>query len=114
MPARIHGLLLPLLVTALLAAAGCTTLRFGAPFDLERFKNEVRKDVTTQAEVESWLGPPAGVGHAVDSSGRRFVEWTYYYGGGTLPRLQDASLKVLQIKFDQQGIVRAYNWSQNR
>ena len=114
MPARIRSLLLLLSASVLLAAAGCSTLRFGAPFDLEHFKSAVRKDVTTQAEVESWLGPPAGVGHAVDSTGRRFVEWTYYYGGGTLPRLQDASLKVLQIKFDQQGVVRAYSWSENR
>ncbi len=113
MPVRTRNLLLPLLITATLAAVGCTTLRFGSPFDLEHFKSAVRQGVTTQSEVESWLGPPVGVGHATDSSGRHFVEWTYYYGGGTLPGLQDASIRILQIKFDQHGVVRAYSWSEN-
>jgi hypothetical protein len=28
--------------------------------------------------------------------------------------MADAHLKVLQIKFDQRGVVRAYNWSGER
>jgi hypothetical protein len=47
----------------------------------------------------------------VDASGQRFEEWIYYHGEGQMPRLSGAKLKILQIRFDADGIVRAYNWS---
>jgi hypothetical protein len=53
-------------------------------------------------------------GVAVETSGDRYEEWTYYQGEGHLPSLADARLKMLQIKFDQQGLVRAYRWSGDR
>jgi hypothetical protein len=31
-----------------------------------------------------------------------------------MPKMSDAQLKLLQIKFDQKGVLRAYNWSGER
>jgi len=97
-------------VFALLLGA-CTTVQLGRDFDLAGFEARVRRDSTTQAQVRSWLGEPTGVGVSVESSGERYEEWTYYFGEGRLADLTDARVKVLQVKFDAQRIVRAYNWS---
>ena len=61
--------------------------------------------------MRGWLGAPTGVGVTVESSGERYQEWTYYHGEGRFPGMADARMKVLQIKFDQRGVVRAYNWT---
>lgn len=102
-----HAVLL-LFLTAL---SGCGTVQIGKDFELRTFESKVQRGTTTQAQVRGWLGAPATVGVAVDTSGERFDEWIFYYGEGQLPSSQDARLKILQIKFDQQGIVRGYNWS---
>jgi hypothetical protein len=103
--------LVPLLF--LLSACG-TTVQVGQDFDLAAFEGKVQRGVTTQADVRNWLGAPTGVGVAVETSGERYDEWTYYYGQGQLPTMMEARVKILQIKFDQQGIVRAYHWSGER
>jgi hypothetical protein len=72
----------------------------------------VQRGVTTPAQVQAWLGAPTSRGIAVDTSGQRFKEWIYH-GEGQLPRLTGAKLKILQIRFDAKGIVRAYNRSGN-
>jgi hypothetical protein len=61
--------------------------------------------------VRAWLGAPTAVGIAVESSGARYEEWAYYHGAGNLPDMGNARVKILQIKFDQRGLVHAYNWS---
>jgi len=38
-------------------------------------------------------------------------EWVYFYATGKLTGMDDAQLKILQIRFDQNGIMRSYNWS---
>lgn len=96
-------------LAALLGA--CSTVQVGRDFDLRVFESKVQRGVTTQAQVRGWLGAPAGVGVVVETGGERFDEWSYYYGEGQLPNMPDARLKILQIKFDQAGIVRGYNWS---
>jgi len=93
------------------ALGACSTVQVGRDFDLRVFESKAQRGVTTQAQVRGWLGAPTGVGVAVDTGGERFEEWTYYYGEGQLPNMPDARLKILQIKFDQAGIVRGYNWS---
>lgn len=99
-------------VIALMTMLGaCSTVQVGRNFDLSVFESKVQRGVTTQAQVRGWLGAPAGVGVAVETGGERFDEWSYYYGEGQLPNMPDARLKILQIKFDQAGIVRGYNWS---
>jgi outer membrane protein assembly factor BamE (lipoprotein component of BamABCDE complex) len=97
-----------------LALAACTTVQFGRDFDPRLFDSRVERGVTTREAVRSWLGAPAAHGLAVDSSGARFEEWSYYYGHGRLPNLEDAQLKVLQIRFDSQGRVASYSWTGER
>ena len=95
----------------LLMVSACASVQIGRDFDLSAFDARVQRDVTTQAEVRAWLGAPTAVGLAVESSGGRYEEWTYYHGAGHLPDMADARVKILQIKFDQRGVVHAYNWS---
>lgn len=97
------------LIVLLLSA--CSTVQVGQNFDLRTFETKVERGVTTQNLVRTWLGAPTGTGINVDTSGERFEEWTYYYGSGRLPDIAGAKMKTLQIKFDKQGIVRGYNWS---
>lgn len=103
---RLLGLIL--LVAAL---AGCASVEIGSTFDPRSFEAEVQQGVTTRAQVQAWLGAPTSTGIAVDASGRRFEEWIYYHGEGRFPRLGGAEFKILQIRFDADGVVRAYNWS---
>jgi outer membrane protein assembly factor BamE (lipoprotein component of BamABCDE complex) len=99
-------------VIGLIVALGaCSTVQVGRNFDLGVFESKVQRGVSTQAQVRGWLGAPAGVGVAVETGGERFDEWSYYYAEGQLPNMPDARLKILQIKFDQAGIVRGFNWS---
>lgn len=96
---------------AITLLAACSSVQVGRDFDLSAFESKVQRGVTTQAQVRGWLGAPKGDGFVVDTNGERYEEWTYYYGEGQLPDMTDARLKILQIKFDPQGIVRGYNWS---
>jgi outer membrane protein assembly factor BamE (lipoprotein component of BamABCDE complex) len=101
-------------VGAALLLAACSTVQFGSDFDPRLFDSRVERGVTTREAVRSWLGVPAAQGTAVDNTGARFEEWTYYYGHGRLPNLQDARLKILQIRFDRQGRVASYSWTGER
>jgi len=103
-----------LLISVLLLVSACTTVRVGREFDLSAFEAKVQRGVTTQADVRGWLGEPAGVGASVDTSGERYQEWHYYHGNVRVPGSADSHVKLLQIKFDQRGVVRGYNWSGER
>jgi hypothetical protein len=94
--------------------SACSTVHFGQDFDLLTFESRVQRGVTTKTDVTAWLGPPSSTGQSVETSGERYEEWTYYQGEGRLPSMADARLKILQIKFDQEGVVRGYNWSGER
>jgi hypothetical protein len=94
-----------------MALAACGAVHFGRDFDLRAFESKVQRGATTQAEVRGWLGAPASTGIVVESDGSRYDEWTYYYGTGRLPNFPDARLKILQIRFDRQAVVRSYSWS---
>jgi hypothetical protein len=100
-----------LAIPLVLLAAACTTVKVGDEFDLNAFSNKVQRGVTTQADVKSWLGAPAGTGVSVDTTGERYDEWTYYHGAVKIPGSKDSRVRVLQIKFDKAGVVRGYNWS---
>lgn len=99
------------LVPVLLLLSACATVEVGREFDLAAFDAKARRGITTRAEVRTWLGAPAGVGMSVESGGERYEQWTYYHGEGRFPGIRDARVRILQIKFDQRGVVRAYNWS---
>jgi hypothetical protein len=106
--------LIKLALPLVLLAAACTTVKVGNDFDLSAFTTKVQRGVTTQADVKSWLGAPAGTGVSVDTNGERYDEWMYYHGAVKVPGSADSRVRVLQIKFDAKGVVRGYNWSGER
>ncbi|TAN76277.1 MAG: hypothetical protein EPN14_08125 [Gallionella sp.] len=91
--------------------SACSTVQVGQDFDLRTFEAKIVRGISTQSQVRAWLGAPAGAGVSVDTGGERFDEWTYYLASGRLPDMSGAKVKMLQIKFDRQGVVRGYNWS---
>jgi outer membrane protein assembly factor BamE (lipoprotein component of BamABCDE complex) len=95
------------------ALSACGTFQVGGNFDLAAFQSQVRRGETTQAEVQRMLGAPDGTGVSVETGGERYTQWTYYYGSGSLTGPSNARVKMLQIKFDPSGVVRAYNWTAN-
>lgn len=91
--------------------AACGTAQVGRDFDMRAFETRIERGATKQSEIRSWLGAPAGKGINVNTDGEHFDEWTYYFASGKLPDMSGTRVKMLQIKFDKQGIVRGYNWS---
>lgn len=100
-----------MLVALTVSSCGGVQVQFGRDINLEAFKNQIQRGVTVRQDIELWLGTPQGVGLAIEADGTIFREWTYYYGNGNLSKTQNAHFKLLQIKFDDQGIVRAYRFS---
>lgn len=94
-----------------LGLGACASVQIGNSFDLGAFESRVQRGVTTQAQVRGWLGAPTSTGVHVATDGERFEEWIYYHGAGRLPAMRDAEIKVLQVRFDRNGIVRGYSWS---
>lgn len=97
-------------IIALLLTA-CGTVQIGRDFDVRAMEAKIERGVTTQNQIRTWLGTPTGSGVNVDTGGERFDEWTYYFASGKLSGISNPAVKMLQIKFDKQGIVRGYNWS---
>ena len=93
--------------------SACASVQLGRDFDLQSFENRVQHGVTTRAQVLEWLGEPRSTGVSVEVDGRRYEEWTYLSGEGHLPGMKDARFKILQIKFDQQGVVRSYEFTKD-
>lgn len=110
-PSRIRHAAPAGVCAALIALGGCATVQLGHPFDLNTFDTQVQRGATTASQVQQWLGPPSSTGVDVETSGERYQQWTYYYGNGKLNHMSQAEFKMLQIKFDQQGVVRGYNYS---
>ena len=94
--------------------AACVTVQVGQDFDVNSFEVKVKRGVTTQNEVRGWLGSPSSTGVNVDTGGDRYDEWIYYFTAGRLTEASVMRVKMLQIKFDKQGIVRGYNWSASK
>ncbi len=94
--------------------AACSTVQVGHDFEIGTFQAKIERGVTTQNQVRAWLGEPIGVGISQDLSGGRLDEWTYYFAEGKLTDLSSSKMKYLQVKFDNQGIVRAYDWSNSK
>jgi outer membrane protein assembly factor BamE (lipoprotein component of BamABCDE complex) len=101
-----------LLAVFLLSA--CANVKLGSDFEMGVFAARVEQGNTTQNMVRSWLGEPASIGASLASDGERFEEWAYYYAEGKMADLGTANVKILQIKFDKLGKVRAYYWSASR
>ncbi|HHJ81367.1 MAG TPA: outer membrane protein assembly factor BamE [Candidatus Tenderia electrophaga] len=90
---------------------GCASFQLGNDFNLTQFASQIRHGVTSQAEVKAWLGSPQSQGVVVDRDGEQLQRWLYYYSQGTLGNMNNARMKTLEVQFDQNGIVRSYNWS---
>jgi outer membrane protein assembly factor BamE (lipoprotein component of BamABCDE complex) len=91
--------------------AACGTIQVGRDFDMRTFETRIERGATKQSEVRAWLGAPTGKGINMDTGGEHFDEWTYYFASGQMSDMSGAKVKMLQIKFDKQGVVRGYNWS---
>ncbi|MGW8247465.1 MAG: hypothetical protein ACWGOV_05075 [Acidiferrobacterales bacterium] len=97
-------------VAAFLSA--CGSVQVGNDFDLQQFARNVKHGVTTKSEVRAWLGKPSSTGVAVTSAGTQTEKWTYYYGSGEISGMEQAHLKYLELEFNKDGRVIAYNWPQ--
>ncbi|MDH4285266.1 MAG: outer membrane protein assembly factor BamE [Gallionellaceae bacterium] len=96
-----------------LSLAACVTVKVGQDFDVRSFEAKIERGVTTRDQIRSWLGAPSNTGVNVDTGGDRYDEWTYYFAAGRLTETSVMRVKMLQVKFDKQGVVRGYNWSAN-
>lgn len=92
----------------------CASVKVGRDFDVGVFAAKTEYGVTTQSMVRSWLGEPSSVGISMATDGERFDEWDYFFAEGQMPDMSAAKVKILQIKFDKQGKVRAYNWTASK
>lgn len=103
-----------LVSVAATALASCATVEIGRPFDVNAFTAQVRHGTSTREDVRAWLGEPVSQGIALEANGERYDEWTYYYAAGRLPGLRDADVRILQIRFDPNGVIRSYSWSRSK
>jgi outer membrane protein assembly factor BamE (lipoprotein component of BamABCDE complex) len=99
---------------ALLGVSACTTVQFGRDFDPKQFEARVERGITTRDQVRQWMGAPVSRGAGQNDQGQRYEEWSYYYGHGSIANMQDANLKILQVRFDLQGRVTSYSWTGER
>jgi len=91
--------------------AGCATAQVGRDFSYGEFAARAKQGETTRAEVEEWLGAPAGRGLVLEADGSRNDQWTYYHGSAKLPSGSDTRFKLLQVKFNAAGKLLSYTWS---
>jgi outer membrane protein assembly factor BamE (lipoprotein component of BamABCDE complex) len=106
----VHRRMISLCAVAVLLTA-CSTLQVGHDFDINAFESRVQRGVTTREQVHDWLGAPTNTGIAVEASGNREEQWTYYFAHGRLPGMANAQFKTLQVRFNSQGKVVSYTWS---
>ena len=90
---------------------GCSPFNIGHDFDVQSFETIAKIGKTTKAQVLNKIGKPKSTGISLNKDGERLVEWIYFHATGKLTGMDDAQLKMLQIRFDQNGIMRSYNWS---
>jgi outer membrane protein assembly factor BamE (lipoprotein component of BamABCDE complex) len=102
-----------LFLTILLSSCSATAFRVGDDFDVQAVAARIERGTTTQAEVQTWLGRPTATGMRVEADGERLSEWTYYYASGNLADAAHTRLKTLQLKFDGNGVVRSFNWTES-
>lgn len=100
-----------LILSLVLFLTACGSVQIGRDFDMHTFETKIERGVTNQTQIRGWLGAPTGTGMTMDSNGEQLDEWSYYFASGKLSDLSGAKVKMLQIRFDKQGIARSYNWS---
>lgn len=95
----------------ILLLTGCGSIQIGRDFDVKAFENLAKVGETTKAQVREVLGAPKSSGISINRDGERLVEWVYFYATGKVSAMNDAGLKILQVRFQQNGKLRSYNWS---
>ena len=100
-----------IVAAAALLGSACASMQFGREFEPQAFENWVKQGKTQQAQVLEFLGEPTSRGIVVENDGTRYSRWLYYYGKGKFSRLKEADVRMLEIRFDAQLNVAAYNWS---
>ncbi len=103
--------LIMIISAVLLTACSATSFTVGNDFNAASFTSRVERGTTSKDQVRAWLGEPNGTGVRIETDGKRYDEWTYYYASGNFSDVSATRLKTLQIKFDTQGIVQGYDWS---
>lgn len=99
------------LLVMIILLVGCGSIQVGRNFDIQAFENLAKTGETTKAQVLGKIGRPKSTGVSITTDGERLLEWNYFYATGKLSGMENAQLKILQIRFDQSGILRSYNWS---
>lgn len=99
---------------SLMALVSCSAIQIGQNFELNSFTKNVVAGKTTKQQVTQWLGNPLSTGISHKESGERLTVWDYFYGSGELPSMKNTKIKMLQIQFDNKGILRSYNWSDSK
>ena len=94
-----------------LVLTGCGSIQVGRDFDVKTFSNMAKVGETSNVQVREVLGEPKSSGVSINSDGERLVEWVYFYATGKMSKMDDAGLKILQVRFDKNGKLRSYNWS---
>jgi len=97
-----------------LQLAGCSSVQVGRDFDVQLFNSSAKANITTKSQVQAWLGEPSSTGISLDKDGELSTEWMYFYGSGELSNMNNAKLKILQIRFNKNGIINSYNWSNSK
>ena len=95
----------------LLFLSGCGSIQIGRDFDVKAFENMAKVGETSKSQVRKALGAPKTTGVSIERNGERLVEWVYFYATGEVSKIDDAGLKILQIRFQQNGKLRSYNCS---
>lgn len=95
----------------ILLLTGCGSIQIGRDFDVKAFENIAKVGETSKAQVRAVLGTPKSSGVSIEQDGERLVEWVYFYATGKVSAMDDAGLKILQVRFQQNGKLRSYNWS---
>ena len=95
----------------ILLLTGCSSLQVGRNFDVKAFESRAEVGKTSKAQVRVILGSPKSTGVSINKEGERSLEWIYFYATGKITGMNDAHLKILQIRFDQNEVVKSYNWS---
>jgi len=109
---RVQGVFQLAVAGVFLLLAACGSMQVGQDFDLQQFRQQVKQGITTKSDIRNWLGSPASTGMTVETDGKRYEKWTYYFGQGQMPQMKNARLKYLEIRFADDNRVAAYNWSE--
>lgn len=108
---NVNSLIRLVFILLTLQLSACSAIQIGQKFNVQLFATKAKIGVTTNTQVQAWLGSPNSTGVSVDKDGEQLDEWMYFNGRGTLPKMADTKLTILQVRFNKLGVLTSYNWS---